>query len=215
MIADRWKATTEKLVALQKQWKEIGTVPKKYSDEIWKRFNAACDAFFEAKKAANSSQHSEQVENLQKKQAIIDSLAAIDPETFEGDYRPQLREAQEQWNEVGHVPYREKENIYKAFRAQMDRLYGALSESASRRRINRFKSEVKDTDGKVRERLLRQYDILNNEIKTYENNLGFLNPSSKSKQGNALVEELNRKVDKLRSDLEEVKAKLASLDESE
>jgi len=207
-----WKSTTDKLVALQKQWKEIGTVPKKYSDEIWKRFNAACDAFFEAKKAANSSQHTEQMENLQKKQAIIDSLAAIDPETFEGDYRPQLREAQEQWNEVGHVPYRDKENIYKAFRAQMDRLYGALSESASRRRINRFKSEVKDTDGKVRERLLRQYDILNNEIKTYENNLGFLTLSSKSKNGNALVEELNRKVDKLRADLNEIKQKLAALD---
>lgn len=210
-----WKATTEALVALQKQWKEIGTVPKKYSDEIWKRFNAACDAFFEAKKAANSSQHTEQMENLQKKQAIIDSLAAIDPATAEGDYRPQLREAQEQWNQIGHVPYREKENIYKAFRAQMDRLYGALSESATRRRVNRFKTEVKDTDGKVRERLMRQYDILKNEIKTYENNLGFLTLSSKSKGGNALVEELNRKVEKLKADLDEIKQKIAALDEKE
>ena len=209
-----WKETTDALVALQKQWKEIGTVPKKYSDEIWKRFNTACDTFFEAKKAANSTQHTEQQENLQKKQAIIDSLAAIDPSATDEDFRQQLRDAQAQWNEIGHVPYREKENIYKAFRAQMDRLYGALNESATRRRINRFRTEVKDTDGKVRERLLRQFDILKNEIKTYENNLGFLTLSSKSKSGNALVEELNRKVDKLRADLDEIRQKIAALDEA-
>ena len=208
-----WKETTDAIIALQKRWKEIGTVPKKYSDEIWKRFNAACDAFFEAKKEATGSQHAEQKENLKKKQAIIDSLAAIDPATAEEDIRPQLRQAQEDWNAIGHVPFRNKETIYKAFREQMDRLYGALNESATRRRINRFKTEVKDADGKIRERLLRQYDILKNEIKTYENNLGFLSLSSKSKTGNSLVEELNRKVDKLRADLDEIRQKIAALDE--
>ena len=189
-----WKETTDAIIALQKKWKEIGTVPKKFSDDVWNRFNAACDAFFEAKKAANSSQRSEQNENLQKKQAIIDELAAIDPATEEGDYRPKLRKAQEDWNNIGHVPYKVKEDIYKAFRAQMDRLYGALSERASRNRVSRFRDEV-------------------NEIKTYENNLGFLSLSSKSKSGNALVEELNRKVDKLRADLEEIRQKIAALDE--
>ena len=209
-----WKETTDAIIALQKRWKEIGTVPKKFSDDVWNRFNAACDAFFEAKKAANSSQRSEQTENLQKKQAIIDQLAAIDPATEEGDYRPKLRKAQDEWNEIGHVPYKMKEEIYKAFRAQMDRLYGALSERASRNRISRFRDEVRSGDGnKIRERLLRQYDILKNEIKTYENNLGFLSLSSKSKSGNALVEELNRKVDKLRADLEEIRQKIAALDE--
>ena len=209
-----WKETTDAIIALQKKWKEIGTVPKKFSDDVWNRFNAACDAFFEAKKAANSSQRSEQNENLQKKQAIIDELAAIDPATEEGDYRPKLRKAQDEWNEIGHVPYKMKEEIYKAFRAQMDRLYGALSERASRNRISRFRDEVRSGDGnKIRERLLRQYDILKNEIKTYENNLGFLSLSSKSKSGNALVEELNRKVDKLRADLEEIRQKIAALDE--
>ena len=209
-----WKETTDAIIALQKKWKEIGTVPKKFSDDVWNRFNAACDAFFEAKKAANSSQRSEQNENLQKKQAIIDELAAIDPATEEGDYRPKLRKAQEDWNNIGHVPYKVKEDIYKAFRAQMDRLYGALSERASRNRVSRFRDEVRSGDGnKIRERLLRQYDILNNEIKTYENNLGFLSLSSKSKSGNALVEELNRKVDKLRADLEEIRQKIAALDE--
>ncbi|MBQ5461775.1 MAG: DUF349 domain-containing protein [Bacteroidaceae bacterium] len=209
-----WKETTDAIIALQKKWKEIGTVPKKFSDDVWNRFNAACDAFFEAKKAANSSQRSEHNENLQKKQAIIDELAAIDPATEEGDYRPKLRKAQEDWNNIGHVPYKVKEDIYKAFRAQMDRLYGALSERASRNRVSRFRDEVRSGDGnKIRERLLRQYDILKNEIKTYENNLGFLSLSSKSKSGNALVEELNRKVDKLRADLEEIRQKIAALDE--
>ena len=209
-----WKETTDAIIALQKKWKEIGTVPKKFSDDVWNRFNAACDAFFEAKKAANSSQRSEQNENLQKKQAIIDELAAIDPATEEGDYRPKLRKSQEDWNNIGHVPYKVKEDIYKAFRAQMDRLYGALSERASRNRVSRFRDEVRSGDGnKIRERLLRQYDILKNEIKTYENNLGFLSLSSKSKSGNALVEELNRKVDKLRADLEEIRQKIAALDE--
>lgn len=209
-----WKATTEAIVALQRRWKEIGTVPKKMSDDVWKRFNAACDHFFEARKAAGADLHSEQMENLLKKQAIVDSLAAIDPATVEEDYRPRLREAQEQWNAIGHVPFKHKEPIYKAFRAQMDRLYGALSETATRRRIEQFKSRVKESDGgHLRDRLLRQYDILKNEIKTYENNLGFLSLSSKSKNGSQLVEELNRKVDKLRADLDEIRQKIKALDD--
>ena len=210
-----WRKTTDAIIALQKRWKEIGTVPKKYSDEIWKRFNAACDAFFAAKKEANSAVYSEQEENLAKKQAIIDSLAAIDPTTEEGDFRPKLRQAQEDWNSIGFVPFKQKEAIYKAFRAQMDRLYGAISETASKRRINRFKSEIKDGDGgRLKDKLLRQRDILTNEIKTYENNLGFLSFSSKSKEGNALVEDLNRKVEKLKAELKEVKEKLKALNES-
>ena len=210
-----WKKTTDAIISLQKKWKEIGTVPKKYSDEIWKRFNAACDAFFAAKKEANSAVFGEQEENLKKKQAIIDQLAAIDPETEEGDFRPKLREAQDEWNQIGFVPFKQKETIYKAFRAQMDRLYGALNETASRRRINRFKSEVKDTDGRVKDKLIRQRDILTNEIKTYENNLGFLSISSKSKNGNALVEEINRKIEKLKAELKEVQEKIKALNEKQ
>ena len=210
-----WKKTTDAIIALQKKWKEIGTVPKKYSDEIWKRFNAACDAFFAAKKEANSAVYGEQEENLKKKQAIIDRLAAIDPATEEGDFRPKLREAQDEWNQIGFVPFKQKETIYKAFRAQMDRLYGAINETASKRRISRFKSEVRDTDGRVKDKLIRQRDILTNEIKTYENNLGFLSFSSKSKNGNALVEEINRKIEKLKAELKEVQEKIKALNESQ
>ena len=208
-----WKATTDKLVELQKKWKEIGTVPKKYSDQIWERFNTACDAFFAAKKEANKDVHSEQTANLEKKRAIIDALAAIVPEEFEGDLRSRLREAQEEWNQIGHVPFKEKDKLYKLLREQMDRLYGYANEHAAKRRIDRFKESIKGGNGNdVRSRLVRQLDILNNEIKTYENNLGFLN-LGKSKSGNALVEELNRKMEKLKADKEEVKAKLAALDE--
>ncbi len=211
-----WKETTDILVELQKKWREIGTVPKKYSDQIWQRFNAACDAFFEAKKAAGADSRSEQQENLKKKKAIIERLAAIEPGNLEGELRDQLREAQQEWNEIGHVPFKEKDKLYKQFREQMDRLYGAASENATRRRVNSFKNTIKSGGGdKLRDKLVRQLDILRNEIKTYENNLGFLNLSSKSKSGNALVEELNRKVDKLRADLEEVKAKIAAIDENE
>ncbi len=209
-----WKATTDALVELQKKWKEIGTVPKKYSDQIWERFNAACDAFFAAKKEANKDVHTEQTANMEKKKAIIDALAAIVPEEFEGDLRTKLREAQEEWNQIGHVPFKEKDKLYKLLREQMDRLYGFANEHAAKRRIDRFKESIKGGNGgDVRSRLTRQLDILNNEIKTYENNLGFLTLSSKSKQGNALIEELNRKMEKLKADKEEVKAKLKALDE--
>ena len=210
-----WKATTDLLVDLQKKWKEIGTVPKKYSDQIWERFNAACDAFFAAKKEANKGEHEEQNANMAKKRSIIDMLAAIVPEEFEGDLRSKLREAQEEWNQIGHVPFREKDKLYKLLREQMDRLYGYANEHAAKRRIDRFKESIKGGNGgDLRSRLTRQLEILKNEIKTYENNLGFLSLSSKSKQGNALIEELNRKMDKLKSDMEEVKAKIAALEES-
>lgn len=211
-----WKETTDALVDLQKKWKEIGTVPKKYSDQIWERFNAACDAFFAAKKEANSGARAEQTENMEKKKSIIDALAAIVPEEFEGDLRAKLRAAQEEWNQVGHVPFKEKDKLYKLLREQMDRLYGYANENATKRRIDRFKESIKGGKqgaGDIRTRLTRQLDILKNEIKTYENNLGFLN-LSKSKSGNALVEELNRKMDKLKADMEEIKAKLAALEES-
>lgn len=210
-----WKSTTDILIDLQKKWKEIGTVPKKYSDQIWERFNAACDAFFAAKKEANQDAHAEQATNMEKKKSIIDMLAAIVPEEFEGDLRAKLREAQEEWNQVGHVPFKEKDKLYKLLREQMDRLYGFANQNAAKRRLDRFKESIKNGNGNdLRSRLTRQLDILKNEIKTYENNLGFLNLSSKSKQGNALVEELNRKMDKLRADMEEVKAKIAALEEN-
>ena len=215
MNSTDWSATSEILVELQKQWRAIGTVPKKYSDQIWERFNKACDTFFAAKKEANKGAVSEQRATLEKKKAIVDELAAIVPEEFEGDLRAKLRAAQEEWNKIGHVPFKEKDKVYAMLREQMDRLYGFASKNAATRRLESFKESIKNGNGgDIRSRLTRQLDILKNEIKTYENNLGFLSLSNKSKQGNALIEELNRKMDKLKADLEEVKAKLAALDEN-
>lgn len=208
-----WQETTAKLVELQKQWRQIGAVPKKVSDDVWKRFNAACDAFFDAKKAAGAGGRSEQADNLAKKRAIIAELAAIEPDG--SDIRPQLRKAQDDWNAIGFVPFRQKEKIYQEFRAQMDRLYGALNDGAVRRRVSRFRNEVSATDGGVKDKLSRQAEILESEIKTYENNLGFLSISSRSNGGNALLEELNRKVEKLKSDLNEIRLKQKALREKQ
>lgn len=211
-----WKEATDKLIELQKQWKETGSVPKSAGDELWAKFRAACDFFFEAKKQATQGEREEQLENKAKKQAIIDRLTAIDPANMEGELRDILRKAQEEWNSIGHVPFFDKEKLYQKFAKQKDRLYGAANDNATRRRVNKFKEDLRDgvsgSADRIREKLIRQMDILKNEIKTYENNLGFLNLSSKSKQANSLVEELNRKVDKLRADLDEVKAKLAAID---
>lgn len=205
-----WQATTDQMVQLQKQWKQIGAVPKKYSEDVWKRFNAACDAFFAARKEAGFSGNprSEQQQNLAKKRAIIEQLAAIEPDG-NTDLRPILRKAQDDWNEIGHVPYRDKERIYQQLREQMDRLYGAVNDGAVRRRVSRFRSEVSTGDSTVNDRLARQAEILENEIRTYENNLSFLSFSSAS--ASTLKEELNRKVDKLRSDLSEIRLKMKAL----
>lgn len=205
-----WKATTEAIKALQTKWREIGTVPKKYSDLVWKRFNAACDAFFDARKAANSGQMNEMKANLEKKRNIIERLKAIVPEETQEDIRDVVRALQEEWNEVGHVPFRDKDKIYAAYREQIDRLYKFANSEASRRRISHFKSKIKGDGNRLRDRLVREYEILKNEIKTYENNLGFLSLSSKS--GNSLIEELNRKVEKLRSDLDEIVEKIKLID---
>lgn len=206
-----WKKTGDELIALQKEWNSVGAVPRKYSDALWTRFRAACDTFFNARKANSSSQNSEQTENLRKKNAIVARLEAIVPEETEG-LRQILKDAQTEWNEIGHVPFKEKDKVFKALRVQMDRLYNYLGESASRRRVENFKNSLGEGgNDKVRDRLVRQAEILQQEIKTYENNLGFLN-LSKSNKGSNLIDELNRKVDKLRSDLLEIKDKIKILD---
>ena len=209
-----WKGTGDALIALQKEWSTIGAVPKKHSEALWTRFRAACDTFFNARKASTSSQHSEQTENLKKKYAIVARLEAIVPEA-ESDLRQILKDAQAEWNEIGHVPFKDKDKVFKALRVQMDRLYNFLGESASKRRVENFRNTLSEGgNDKVRDRLVRQAEILQQEIKTYENNLGFLN-LSKSNKGNNLVDELNRKVEKLRSDLLEIKDKIKILDSKE
>lgn len=210
-----WKATADKLTALQREWKSIGAVPKKQSDAIWKRFNAACDTFFEKRKAATSSQRTEEQENLAKKRAIIEQLSAINPEAATSEDQAKMHDLIKEWNSIGHVPFREKDKIYKQYKALIDALFDTFQKNEATRRVARYKDSIKEGTNiaRERERLLRIYENMCGEIKTYENNLGFLNASSKS--GNSLVAEMQRKMEKLKADAQLVLKKIAALEEKE
>ncbi len=211
-----WKATAGKLTALQREWKSIGAVPKKQSDAIWKRFNAACDTFFENRKAATSSQRSEEQQNLDKKKTVIEQLAAINPEAATAEDQAKMHDLIKEWNSIGHVPFREKDKVYKQYKALIDKLFDTFRKNEDTRRVARFKDSIKEGGMNVareRERLLRIYENMCGEIKTYENNLGFLNASSKS--GNSLVAEMQRKMEKLKADAQLVLKKIAALEEKE
>jgi chromosome segregation ATPase len=212
-----WRKTGDALIQLQKQWKEIGAVPRKYSETLWKRFIAACDQFFEAKQAATAGQREEEQGNLQQKQGIIEQLKAPASEGAE-DVLQKVRELQQQWNEVGHVPFRDKDRLYKEYREICDKLYGALNATQARRRLNNFRNslaqkiekEAGSLEGE-RNRMMRAYERMRDEIKTYENNLGFLTTSSK--KGNAMVDAMKKKVEKLREELHLLGEKIKAVDE--
>lgn len=209
-----WKTTAETLAKLQKEWKEVGPVAKKYSESIWKRFVTACDYFYEQKNKAESSHKVTELENLNKKKAIIEKLTEInnaEDETNADTVRALVKE----WNAIGHVPYKDKDRIYKQYRTLVDALFNKLNLSASQKKLKNFKSSINSKENNIyreREKLVRAYENMKNEIQTYENNLGFLN--SASKKGNSLVQEMNRKVEKLKADLELIQQKIAVIDES-
>lgn len=214
-----WKATADILTKLQKEWKAIGPVPKKHSDSIWKRFIGACDYFFDQKGKATSSQRSVEMENLNQKKEIIRRLSDIDIDTTTEETQKQIRDIIKEWNGIGHVPFKEKDKVYKEFHTIVDMLFDKLNISASQKRLNHFKSNMKDIANKEsnslyreRDKLIRTYENMKNEIQTYENNLGFL--TSASKKGNSLMNEMNRKVEKLKADLELVLEKIHVIDES-
>ena len=211
-----WKSTADKLIALQKEWKTIGMVPKKVGDQLWEEFLGACNKFFEARKAAGAGQHSEEYANLEKKREVVEKLKAITEETGE-DIQKEVQKLVEEYQSIGHVPFKEKDKLYEEYHAALDRLYKELNISVAKRRLNNFKQNLKqvaergenalDTE---RARLFRQYETLKQEIQTYENNLGFLNASSK--KGSSLIDEMNRKVQKLKDDMNLVKEKIKAID---
>jgi len=201
-----WRKTTDVLVELQKEWKTIGAVPRKVSDQLWKRFVGACDHFFEAKQEAHAGQRAEQLGNLEKKQGLIEQLKALADEAAECTVQ-KVRDLQQQWSEVGHVPMKEKDKIYEQYHEIVDALYKKLNISQAQRRLNSFRTTLKVTAEKEgnslmreREKLMRTYEMMKNEVQTYENNLGFLTASSK--KGNTLVQEIQRKVEKLKGELD-------------
>ena len=214
-----WKATADALAKLQKEWKTIGPVNKRHSNEVWKRFITACDYFFEQRNKAQSSQRSHEQENLERKRAIIDQLGAIGEDTDSEEAAQQVRDLMKQWNGIGHVPIKEKDKIYKRYRNIVDQLFDRFNISASNRKLSSFKASIGAMpEGsnpqllREREKLVRAYENLRSELQTYENNLGFLNASSK--KGNSLLSELNRKVDKLKADIQLIKEKIKVLDDS-
>lgn len=207
-----WGTTTNKFIELQKQWKTIGAVPHKVSDAIWKRFNDACNYFFDKKTEANAGQRKEEEANLEIKKGIIADLEKLASETTDNMLQT-VRDLQTRWNETGHVPYSKKEKIYRRYRELCDKIYDTLHESAGRRRMENFRKNVADKGGseltRERSRLQSIFDAKKQEIQTYETNLTFFRSSSK--KGNSLVADIEKKVTRLKSDLEEISQKIKAV----
>ena len=211
-----WKATTDALVALQKEWKTVGPVVKKHSDAVWKRFIAACDAFFEEKKKQNVNIHSAEHENLKQKKEIIAQIKAIFEDENKDDAPAKVRQLMKQWQEVGHVPYKEKDKIYAEYKALIDKAFEELDMKANKARMANFANSIKQMgdSNKVyheRERLVRAYEMKSQELKTYENNFGFFNAQSKS--GNSLLKEMERKIAKIKDEISILEQKIKMIDE--
>ena len=213
-----WKSTSDKFIALQKEWKTIGLVPKKLGDQLWNDFLAACNKFFEARNAATAGTRNEERANLEAKRAIIEQLKELSEQEVADGLQEKVHELVEQYNQIGHVPYKEKDKLYKDYREVLDKLYKDLNISAAHRRLDNFKSNLKnmakrgeDALDSERTRLMRRYEQMKQEIQTYENNLGFLNAASK--KGSSLIDEMNRKVQKLKDDLKLTYEKIKAIDE--
>ena len=211
-----WKKTGDKIIALQKEWKTVGVVPRKQGELLWKDFLDACNKFFEARNKANAGTRNTEHSNLAKKREVVAKLKDLLENPVE-NVQQALQKLTEEYNSIGHVPFKEKDNIYKEYHEVLDKIYKDLHISNAKRRLDNFKNNLKNVAEKgsdaldnERGRLLRRYDQLRSDITTYENNLGFLNAASK--KGNSLVEEMNRKVQKLKDELELVKNKIKAID---
>ena len=211
-----WKKTTDALIALQKEWKTVGPVVKKHSDAVWKRFIAACDAFFEEKKKQNVNVHSVEHENLKQKKDIIAQINSILENKETEDAPNKVRELMKKWLGVGHVPYKEKDKVYAEYKAAIDKAFEQLDMKAKKARMANFANSINQMSdtGKVyheRERLVRAYEMKSQELKTYENNLGFFNAQSKS--GNSLVKEMERKIANIKEEIAMLEQKIKLIDE--
>lgn len=211
--SEEWKEATEKLVKLQKQWKEIGPVARKYSDEIWKQFSAACDTFFERKKASVKDSHQQEKDNLEQKRNILKEIEELAITTKE-ETLAKLHELINKYNAVGYVPFRDKDKLYKQFRAATDKIFDQLNVEYHNRRIDAFSKEIEGKDDNAllneRRRLVRQYEALQQEIKTAENNILFF--TSGNKKGNKLVEDMQKKIEEQKRQLAELEQRINLID---
>ena len=211
-----WHSTADKLIALQKEWKTIGMVPHKLGDKLWADFQTACNHFFDARKAATAGTRNAERDNLAKKQEVIEKLKAL-LDNAGDDVQQKVQELSEEFNKIGHVPYKEKDKVYESYHAVLDKIYKELHVSAARKRVENFRNNLKnvaergnDALDNERARLMRQYERLKGDITTYENNLGFLNVSSK--KGNSLIDEMKRRIQRLKDELEETRQKIKTID---
>ena len=213
MDSTDWKSTSDKFIALQKEWKTIGMVPKKQGDQLWEDFLAACNHFFEARNVATSGQRNEEQQNLERKREIIAQLKALADTEDVDEAQKTLQQLAEDYKAVGHVPFREKDKLYDEYHAAVDalRIKFGITPGKPRRqggKSRRGGEALQPQD--ERARLMRQYESLKSEIQTYENNIGFLSVSSK--KGNKLIDDMNRKVERLKSEYEAVKARIIAID---
>lgn len=215
MDSTDWKATSDKMMQLQKEWKTIGMVPKKIGDQLWEEFLGACNHFFEARNAANAGARNEEKENLEKKRGIIAELVALAEESADG-MQAKMKELIEKFNAVGHVPFRDKDKVYDEYHEALDKIHKVLNANSQRRRMDSFKKSIKDVAKRgeqavdnERTRIQRRIEQMKNDLKTMENNLGFLSISSK--KGSSLLDEMNRRVEKLKADIELAKQQLKEL----
>mgnify|MGYP001514811374 FL=1 len=215
-----WKSTTEKMIALQKEWKTIGSVARKHSDAVWKRFISACDYFFEQKNKNASSQKSVEQTNLAAKKALIEKINTLD-EADHDEALAVLKGYMAEWNTIGHVPFKEKDKVYKEYHEAVDKQFDRLKVDQNDRKMQTFRSNLSDMSngergkGKLygeREKLMRMYERMKNELQTYENNIGFLSISSKG--GGGLLKEMERKIDKLKNEMALIIKKIDAIDEN-
>ncbi|PXV61887.1 uncharacterized protein DUF349 [Dysgonomonas alginatilytica] len=213
-----WRKTTDELIAIQKEWKTIGAVPRKYSDAIWKQFVTACDYFFEQKNSNTSSQKEEEVANLAKKKEIIEKVNALSEQTDLADPMGTLRELMDEWHQIGFVPFKEKDKIYKEYQAALDVQFDRLKMDKSERRLQSFKSNVDDIakserpKGRLfreRDKLMHQFNKVKSDLQTYENNMGFL---SISKGAGGLLKDMEHKIQDLKNELELIAQKIETID---
>ena len=211
-----WQKTTERMIALQKEWKKVGAVPRKYSDSIWKRFVTACDYFFEQKTIAMKQQNAEEDKNLEAKKAILEKLKAFDESLEPSAAETELRKILSEWNAIGFVPFKEKDKLNKAFKAELDKQFNRLNIQNKSARLSAYETSLKSGNSNKlyneREKLLRTYERIKLEKQTLQNNMGFLSISSK--QGNSFVKELERKIKKLDDDMELIIAKIELIDKN-
>lgn len=211
-----WQKTTEKMIALQKEWKNIGAVPRKYSDSLWKRFVSACDYFFEQKTQATASQNEEEKKNLEAKKIILEKIKAIAETADKSEAEKELRTLISEWNTIGFVPFKEKDKLNKAFKEEVDKHFTRLNIQNKNARLSAFETTIKGGNSNKlyneREKLLRAYERMKAEKQTLQNNMGFLNISSK--QGNSFVKEMERKIKKLTDDIELTLEKIDLIDKN-